>query len=99
MNTHTQLRKSSLVLALALWFGAGTHQAIADTLVKLDATQLAPGPLETWVNSGTIASNFTSSGAQIPVVANIAGVNAVQFIGAGGGAGGTHYAGPVAPAS
>lgn len=97
MNINTRLRRSVSILALA---GLLTSiHAMADTLVKLDATQLSPGPLETWVNSGTISSNFTSAGAQIPVVENIAGVNAVQFIGTGGGGGGTHYAGPVAPAS
>ena len=71
----------------------------AEVLVNLDATQLPAGPLETWVNSGTMASNFVSAGAQIPLVQNIAGVNAVQFFGTGGGAGGTHYLGPIAPPS
>ena len=99
MKTHTPLRKSRLVLILALSMGVTAQHSVAETLVKLDATQLTPGPLETWVNTGTISSNFTSAGAQIPVVANIAGVNAVEFIGTGGGAGGTHYAGPVAPPS
>jgi hypothetical protein len=100
MNTpRHHLRSSSFLLVLVLLLSAGTRHAVAEVLVKLDATQLPSGPLETWVNSGTIVSNFTSAGAQIPVVANIAGVNAVQFIGTGGGGGGTHYVGPVPPAS
>ena len=84
MNTHPPRRKSWFILIFVLFSGAASHQALAHTLVKLDATQLAPGPLEIRVNTGTISSNFTSAGAQIPVVANIAGVNSVQFIGTGG---------------
>src|SRR4026209_2827439 len=98
MNTHTHIRKLFLLSALVVLLGAPAHRATADTLVKLDATQLSPGPLETWVNTGTINSNFTSAGAVIPVVANIAGVNAVQFITTtGSGTNGTHYVGAVAP--
>lgn len=97
MNTHTRLHKLSLISIVAL--ALANHNAFADILVKLDATQLPVGPLDTWVNTGTINSNFTSAGAIIPAVANIAGVNAVQFSGAGGGANGAHYAGPVAPPS
>src|SRR5690349_12638837 len=94
LQLQTWLRPVFLVAALSVT--PVSHKAFAEVLVNLDATQLPAGPLETWINTGTMASNFTSAGAQVPLVANIAGVNAVQFIGTGGGAGGTHYAGPVA---
>jgi concanavalin A-like lectin/glucanase superfamily protein len=102
MNIPTRVSKlslRSLLLAIAISLGSASHTGFADILVNLDATQLPAGPLATWVNSGTIASNFTSAGAQVPVVENIAGVNAVQFIGTGGGGGGTSYIGPVPPPS
>src|SRR5688500_5502961 len=97
IHTHTKVSLRSLLLAIAV--SISSHTAFGDILVNLDATQLPPGPLPEWVNTGTIASNFTSAGAIMPVVANIGGVNAVQFSGAGGGANGAHYAGPNAPAS
>jgi len=73
-------------------------KSAAEILVNLDATQLSEGPLATWTNNGSLG-NFTSAGAIIPQVTNVAGVHAVGFIATGGGAGGTHYYGPATPSS
>src|SRR4051812_34376271 len=82
-----------LLVAVAFgWLQPATSRA--EILVNLDATQLSEGPLATWTNNGSLIGNFTSAGAVIPQVTNVAGVHAIGFIGTGGGAGGTHYYGP-----
>src|SRR5687768_5624139 len=83
-------------LACLLGWAPGAKAA---TLVDLDATALAEGPLATWTNTGTLAGSFTSAGDAVPEVTMVDGAKAVQLIGGTGGAAGTHYLGPVAPAS
>lgn len=86
----------SVFAYLACLLGAG--QARGATLVDLDATGLAEGPLNTWTNKGALG-NFNSAGADVPAVVTIDGARAVQFNGGTTGAAGTHYLGPIAPAS
>jgi hypothetical protein len=82
------------VACLGIWL----PKAHGATLVDLDATQLPEGPLNTWTNAGTVVGNFTvPAGATVPAVTNTAGVKGIAFLSTGGGAGGTHYLGPIAP--
>src|SRR2546425_2550975 len=84
------------VACLGIWL----PRCYAATLVDLDATQLPIGPLNTWTNTGTLPGNFTvPTGATVPSVVATNGVKGVSFLATGGGAGGTHYLGPIAPAA
>src|SRR5687767_15032459 len=83
-------------LACLLGWSPGARAA---TLVDLDATTLPEGPLATWVNTGSLAGNFTSAGDTVPEVATVDGAKAVQLIGGTTGPLGTHYLGPTAPAT
>lgn len=78
--------------------GFGFTNIYAEKLVDLDATSLSEGPLETWVNSGSLDGNFLSSGTEVPAVVNQAGVLSISFRGGTGGDQGTFYKGPAAPA-
>jgi len=101
-SVHARSRRHPIfksALAVALLF-ALCSASFGDILVNLDATGLANGPLATWTNTGTISSNFTAVNANaVPQVTNVAGGRGVSFIGGTGGGAGTHYVGPVAPAS
>jgi hypothetical protein len=91
--------KSALAASLSF---ALCSAAFGEVLVNLDATGLAPGPLATWTNTGTISSNFTSAtgaGTAVPQVTTVAGVRGVAFACCTTGPQGTHYIGPVAPPS
>src|SRR5262245_26173235 len=83
----------AFVAGLGVWLPRGE----AATLINLDATGLSPGPLATWVNTGTTAGNFTSDGNVTPEVTTIDGVRCVGLTNAanvGAGNLGTHYLGP-----
>jgi hypothetical protein len=77
----------------------GSTTSFGAILINLDATGLPVGELATWTNSGSLAGDFVSDGGAIPLVTNVAGINAVGFVTTGGadGAGSTHYVGPIAP--
>ncbi|MCD8533423.1 MAG: hypothetical protein LR011_00995, partial [Verrucomicrobia bacterium] len=77
-------------------FGLGLGGLQGEILVNLDSTSLPEGPLETWLNSGTLDGDFTSAGSQTPTISIVDGVKAVQFV---PGVANTHYVGPVAPES
>jgi hypothetical protein len=96
-ESHKRSRHLPLALVALLCFG--TPSSFAAVLVDLDASGLSVGPLPIWTNNGSVVGNFTSAGTVVPEVTNVAGVNGVGFIATGGGAGGTHYVGPAAPAS
>jgi hypothetical protein len=87
----------AFVATLGVWL----PKSQAATLINLDATAATPGPLTTWANTGTEAGDFTSAGTVDPVVVEVDGVKGVALLsgGAGGGAEGSHYVGPVAPAA
>jgi hypothetical protein len=83
------------VACLGIWL----PRCYTATLVDLDATQLPIGPLNTWTNAGSLQGNFTvPTGATVPSVIATNGVKGVAFLATGGGAGGTQYIGPIAPA-
>src|ERR1051325_5985056 len=87
-------RRSAFVFVACL--GIWLPRVYADTIVELDATQLSPGPLNTWTNTGTLPGNFTvPTGATVPSVIATNGVKGVAFLATGGGAGGTQYIGPI----
>lgn len=89
-------RRSAFVFVASL--GIWLPRIHGATLVDLDATALSEGPLNTWTNAGTVVGNFTvPTGATVPVVTNTAGVKGIGFLATGGGPGGTHYLGPIAP--
>ena len=91
-------RRSAFVFVACL--GIWLPRSYAATLVDLDATQLPLGPLNTWTNTGTLPGNFTvPTGATVPSVIVAAGVKGIAFLATGGGAGGTQYVGPIAPAA
>jgi len=90
-------RRSAFVFVASL--GIWLPRIHGATLVDLDATALPEGPLSTWTNAGTVVGNFTvPTGATVPAVTNAAGIKGIAFLATGGGPGGTHYRGPVAPA-
>lgn len=66
--------------------------AAGEILVNLDATAVAPGPLATWTNAGSVAGNFVATGS--PAVESIGGINAVTLTGNA-----DFYVGPLAPAT
>src|ERR671922_1018467 len=77
----------AFVACLGIWL----PRTYGATLVDLDATGLAEGPLATWNNTGTLPGNFTvPAGGTVPAVTNVAGVKGVAFLATGGAAGGTH---------
>ena len=91
-------RSSAFVFVACL--GVWLPRSYGATLVDLDATQLPLGPLNTWTNTGTLPGNFTvPTGATVPSVVATNGVKGVSFLATGGGAGGTQYLGPIAPAA
>lgn len=85
--------------ATAMCFGVAPHGVNAEVLVDLDATGLDEGPLDTWVNNGSVDGDFASAGDTVPEVITVEGVRTVALIGGTTGAAGTHYAGPIAPES
>lgn len=89
-------RFAPLIILSALAF---CPVARAEIIVNLDATPLSPGPLTMWTNTGTLGDIFTNAGPVVPQVTTIAGGTGISFIGGTGGGAGTHYVGPVAPAS
>src|SRR5947208_6120003 len=90
-------RRSAFVFVACL--GVWLPRSYGATLVDLDATQLPLGPLNTWTNTGTLPGNFAvPTGATVPSVIATNGVKGVAFLATGGGAGGTQYLGPIAPA-
>ena len=91
-------RSSAFVFVACL--GVWLPRSYGATLVDLDATQLPLGLLNTWTNTGTLPGNFTvPTGATVPSVVATNGVKGVSFLATGGGAGGTQYLGPIAPAA
>jgi hypothetical protein len=86
----------AFVATLGVWL----PEAQAATLINLDATSATPGALNTWANTGTLFGDFTSAGDVEPVVAEVDGVRGVALLsgGANGGASGSHFVGPNAPA-
>jgi hypothetical protein len=86
----------AFVATLGVWL----PEAQAATLINLDATGATPGALNTWANTGTLLGDFTSAGDVEPQVAEVDGVRGVALLsgGANGGASGSHYVGPNAPA-
>ena len=88
--------KSALAASLSFVLCSASF---ADVIVNLDATGLPAGPLAIWTNSGTLGDIFTNAGPVVPQVTTIAGGTGISFIGGTGGGAGTHYVGPVAPAS
>jgi hypothetical protein len=90
-------RRSTFVFVSCL--GIWLPQAFGAKLIDLDATQLSEGPLPNWANTGSLSGDFASAGDAVPSVAAVDGVKAVQFVGGTSGAAGTHYLGPVTPAS
>jgi len=101
-RTHNRkirlLSVGSTFAYLACLVGWGPRSQAA-TLVNLDATALPEGPLATWSNTGVVAGDFTSFGTEVPAVVTLDGAKAVQFGATAGGAAGTSYIGPAAPAS
>ena len=97
--THSKLSRLARLLVITASVCLPAHVSRADILVNLDATGLPTGPLATWINTGTLPGNFTSAGDVVPSVTTIAGGKGLSFIGGTGGGVGTHYIGPVAPAS
>ena len=88
-------RPASLLLAGL----ASASSCSASLLIDLDASQLPPGPLNSWTNAGSIGDSFVvPTNATIPSVASVDGVNAVMFL-KNGAAAGTHYFGPEVPAT
>lgn len=97
MKRHHPLSAAGLsnrrsALAAAVFCGFAAHSTQAAELITLDASSLAEGPLNTWVNTGATAGNFTSSGSEAPSVVTQAGVKGVSFNGAA-----NNYLGPIAP--
>jgi len=92
-------RRLLLAAGVGVSVAAATVPSVGEILVNLDATSLPEGALATWVNTGTVPGDFTSAGDVVPAVTTVAGAKGVAFIATGGGAGGTHYLGPIAPAS
>jgi hypothetical protein len=88
--------KSTLAVSVFL---ASAFASFGDVLINLDATGLPAGPLPTWTNSGSLSGDFTSAGTVVPQVTTVAGGTGVAFLGGTTGANGTHYVGPVTPAS
>jgi hypothetical protein len=100
-SVHTRSRRHPIfksALAVSLSF-ALCPASFADVIVNLDATSLPAGPVATWTNSGTLGDVFTNAGPVVPQVTTIAGGTGISFIGGTGGGAGTHYVGPIAPAS
>jgi hypothetical protein len=91
---HVRTNLTAWVFCSALVFGVSVR---AEVLINLDATGLPDGPLSTWLNTGTLPGNFNSAGAVVPQVTNVLSGRGISFIATGGGAGGTHYLGPIAP--
>ena len=87
------------LMALVAMLCFSALSSFAAVLVDLDARGLSEGPLATWTNTGSVLGDFTSAGTVVPLVTNVAGVHGIGFIATGGGAGGTHYVGPIAPPS
>lgn len=73
------------LLAALLLLSAPGRSAVAappaDKLVVLDASNLAPGPLSKWANTGTAGGSFAPESGK-PLVEDVAGRRAVTF---GGG--------------
>src|SRR5688572_31155393 len=79
------------VILLGMLLPAAALQA--EVLVDLDASPLAPGPLTTWSNTGSLGGNFTRE-IDTPSVTTVAGVKAVTLDGSN-----DWFVGPVAPAA
>ena len=77
---------------LYLSFLVASSLAHADILVDLDATELSPGPLAVWTNSGTEVGDFTAE-MDTPEVAEVGFATGVTFNGTS-----QWYVGPTAPA-
>src|SRR6266487_7023615 len=71
-----------LALAVLLCFPA--LSSFGAVLIDLDARGLSEGPLATWTNTGSVLGDFTSAGAVVPQVTNVAGVHGVGFIATSG---------------
>lgn len=103
-SLRREVRRLVLGSVLSLCVGlAGPGVVRAATLVNLDATGAAAGPITTWANSGTLA-DFTvpAEVSMTPQVVSINGVNGVEFTFEGDGDGrfrGTQFVGPAAPAA
>jgi len=95
-RTNNFFRYSTWLFAASA--GIWLPKSYAAVLVDLDATSLAEGPLQTWQNKGTLTGDFTSAGTLVPSVTTVQGVKGVSFLLSPGGADGTHYKGPNAPA-
>src|SRR3989442_4082928 len=100
VSRSQRLNRRSSTFVFAACLGIWLPRCYGATLVDLDATQLSEGPLNTWTNAGTVVGNFTvTTGATVPSVVATNGVKGVAFLATGGGAGGTKYIGPIAPAA
>ncbi|NLH74856.1 MAG: hypothetical protein GX456_17540 [Verrucomicrobia bacterium] len=82
-----------LVALAALCFAAASSTVWAATVIDLDATQLPEGPLNTWVNKGTLPGDFTSAGTTAPTVVKAKAGKGIQFSST------AHYVGPEVPTS
>lgn len=94
-------RRLSPYAFMATAAGIWLPKAEAATLVNLDVTGYPLGPATTITNTGTLVGDFTSVGAIVPGVSNVAGINAVAMLDIAGtaGGGGQQYLGPATPAA
>jgi hypothetical protein len=94
-------RRLSPYAFMATAAGIWLPRADAATLVNIDVTGYPLGPATNLFNTGTLVGDFTSVGAIVPGVSNVAGINAVAMLDVAGtaGGGGQQYQGPATPAA